>query len=191
MSKIIFLNGCASAGKTTLAKAIQYCSEEPYLFVGIDALFSALPKKLVGFSEKNEKEGFRYVVNPETGVLTEMRVSPYAGKVFSCLPKVIKLLADNGLNIIFDECNFHYELVENYKIFFSNHKFFSIGVKCDLETMEEREKLRSNRVIGMAKIFHQSAKNFRYPYDLIVDTANNSPFTNAKKVLNFVEDSFS
>src|SRR6185369_12873321 len=182
--------GCASAGKTTLAKEIQNLSEEKYLYVGIDTLFGSMPKKIVGFNQKSE-EGFRYVIDPKTSKLTEMKVSRWAGTVFSCLPKVVKLLADNGLNVIFDECNFHYELVENYKFFFSNHKFFSISVKCDLETMEEREKLRGNRVIGMAKIFHQSAKNFRYPYDLIVDTANNSPFTNAKKVLNFVEGSFS
>jgi len=113
VNKIIFLNGCASAGKTTLAKAIQQLSEEPFLFVGIDTLFGAIPKKIVGFNKEAE-EGFRYVTEPETGVLTEMKVSPYARLVFSCLPKIVKLLADDGLNVIFDECNFHCELIDNY-----------------------------------------------------------------------------
>jgi len=64
-------------------------------------------------------------------------------------------------------------------------------VKCDLETLEQREKSRGDRVIGMAKIFHQSEKNFRYPYDLTIDTTtNNSPFTSAKEILKFVEKSF-
>ena len=54
-SKIIFLNGCASAGKTTLAKAIQQVSEEPFLFVGIDALFGAMPRKIVGFGKELKK----------------------------------------------------------------------------------------------------------------------------------------
>ena len=180
------MNGCASAGKTTLAKAIQQLSEEPFLFVGIDTLFGAVPRKIVGFSKEAEK-GFRYVVDPKTGILVEMKVSPYAGLVFSCLPKVVKLLADNGLNVIFDECNFHHELIDNYKTLFSGHKFFAVGVKCDLKTMEEREILRGNRVLGMAKIFQQSEKNFKYPYDLVVDTTHQSPFANAQKVLKLIE----
>jgi chloramphenicol 3-O phosphotransferase len=186
-SKIIFLNGCASAGKTTLAKAIQYLSDEPYLLVGIDALFGAMPKKIVGFNKEAEK-GFRYVVNPETGVLVEMKASPYAIQVFKCLPKVAKLLADNGLNVIFDECNFHREVIDNYRTFFSGHKFIMVGVKCDLRTMEERERLRGNRVIGMAKIFHQSESNFQYPYDLTVDTTYESSFNNAKRVLELTNE---
>ncbi|CAG8463961.1 1068_t:CDS:2 [Ambispora leptoticha] len=65
MSKIIFLNGCASAGKTTLAKEIQNLSKEKYLYIPIDTLFGAMPKKIVGFDQKAE-EGFRYVIDPKT-----------------------------------------------------------------------------------------------------------------------------
>ena len=101
MGKIVFLNGCSSAGKTSLAKAIQHLSEELFLFVGIDTLFGAMPRKIVGFGKEAEK-GFQYVVDSKTGGLTEMKVSPYTGLVFSCLPKVVKLLVDNGLNVIFD-----------------------------------------------------------------------------------------
>ncbi|MEV1042213.1 hypothetical protein AB0J01_37190, partial [Streptomyces sp. NPDC050204] len=35
---VIFLNGTSSAGKTTLARAIQEESDEPYLYWGIDTL---------------------------------------------------------------------------------------------------------------------------------------------------------
>ena len=58
-----------------------------------------------------------------------------------------------------------------------------VGVKCDLETLEKREKLRGDRVIGMAKIFYQAEKSFHYPYDLVVDTTHQSSFANAKKIL--------
>ena len=63
MSKVIFLNGCASAGKTTLAKEIQNLSKEKYLYIPIDALFGAIPAKIVGFDKKTE-EGFQYVIDP-------------------------------------------------------------------------------------------------------------------------------
>src|SRR5438132_13478584 len=119
-----------------------------------------MPAKIVGFDKKTE-EGFQYVIDPKISVLTEMKASPYAIQVFSCLPKVVKLLADNGLNVIFDECNFVKKsenefLINDYKTLFSNHKFLMVGVKYDLVTMEQREKLRGDRVIGMAKIFYQA-----------------------------------
>ena len=75
------------------------------MHVGIDTPFGAMPRKIVG-SEQKAEEGFCYVIDPKTGDLIEMKISSYAVQVFSCLPKVVKLLADNGLNVIFDECNF-------------------------------------------------------------------------------------
>jgi len=193
-SKIIFLNGCSSAGKTTLAKEIQNLSEEKCLYVGIDTLFGAMPKKIVGFDQKSE-EGFRYVIDPKTGNLTEMKVSPWAGKVFSCLPQVVKLLADNGLNVIFDECNFIKKndkefLIDDYKTFFSHHEFYMVNVRVqDLENLEQREKQRGDRVIGMAGLFYQKEKNFNYTYDLVVynDTPE-SPSLNAKNILQFIKE---
>src|SRR5581483_8569549 len=193
MSKVIFLNGCASAGKTTLAKEIQNLSEEKYLYIPIDTLFGAMPKNIVGFDQKAE-EGFRYVVDSKTGKLTEMKVSPWAGKVFSCLPKVVKLLADNGLNVIFCECNFVKKnntkpLIDYYKLLFSNHEFYIINVKIrDLETLEQREKASRDRIIGMAKLFYQNEKNFDYTYDLVVyNDASESPSLNAKRILELIE----
>jgi chloramphenicol 3-O phosphotransferase len=46
---IIFLNGCSSSGKTTIAKAIQHLSDEPWLLLGIDTFFHMMPSKYVGF----------------------------------------------------------------------------------------------------------------------------------------------
>nr|CAG8476576.1 5885_t:CDS:10 [Entrophospora candida] len=140
---------------------------------GEDSSLPVLLKTIIviGF-DKNSEEGFQYIIDPKTGILTEMKASPYAIQVFSCLPKVVKLLADNGLNVIFDECNFVKKnktefLINDYKTLFFNHKFLMVGVKCDLATMEQREKLRGDRVIGMAKIFYQAEKSFHYPYDLL------------------------
>ncbi len=49
---IIFLNGCSSAGKTTIARAIQHLSEKPWLLIGIDTFFQMMPSAYVGFGEK-------------------------------------------------------------------------------------------------------------------------------------------
>jgi len=39
---IIFLNGCSSAGKSTIARAIQHLSEKPLLLIGIDNMLKEL-----------------------------------------------------------------------------------------------------------------------------------------------------
>src|SRR5215475_11779641 len=44
---IILLNGTSSAGKTTLAKALQDTLPTPYLLVGIDTVVFALPNRYV------------------------------------------------------------------------------------------------------------------------------------------------
>jgi chloramphenicol 3-O phosphotransferase len=46
MSKIIYLNGPSSSGKTTIAKALQDSFYEPYLHVGIDKMIGFMPAKV-------------------------------------------------------------------------------------------------------------------------------------------------
>jgi phospho-2-dehydro-3-deoxyheptonate aldolase len=44
---IILLNGTSSAGKSTLATAVQDVMDAPYLSLGIDHFFDALPQRYV------------------------------------------------------------------------------------------------------------------------------------------------
>jgi phospho-2-dehydro-3-deoxyheptonate aldolase len=44
---IILLNGTSSAGKSTLANAVQEVMDAPYLSLGIDLFFDALPQRYV------------------------------------------------------------------------------------------------------------------------------------------------
>ena len=72
------------------------------------------------------------------------------------------------------------DILHNYNVYF-------VGVNCDLNSMEEREFLRGDRVLGLArwqeKVFNLSS-NY---YDLVIDTTQLSPFTNAKKILEFMK----
>jgi phospho-2-dehydro-3-deoxyheptonate aldolase len=44
---VILLNGASSAGKSTLANAVQDVMDAPYLHLGIDLFFDALPQRYV------------------------------------------------------------------------------------------------------------------------------------------------
>jgi len=43
MSKIIFLNGAGSSGKTSIARSLQHLSNEPWLTFGIDTFINMTP----------------------------------------------------------------------------------------------------------------------------------------------------
>lgn len=57
MSRIVFLNGCGSSGKSSIAKAIQTLSKTPWLHVGIDTFIDMLPEKFWG-NGKYAKQGY-------------------------------------------------------------------------------------------------------------------------------------
>jgi chloramphenicol 3-O-phosphotransferase len=53
--------------------------------------------------------------------------------------------------------------------------------------MEEREILRGDRTRGLARAQNTKIKNLNWDYDLEIDTNLISPFTNAKKILQFLK----
>ncbi|CAI2198536.1 12880_t:CDS:2, partial [Funneliformis geosporum] len=103
-SKVILLNGSSSVGKTSLVKAIQYLSEEPWLTFGIDDCLDAMPDKYVGEGKK-AAEGFHFVssFDKEGFPITEVKTGSYGERVSSLVPKIVELAVDNGFNVIVDE----------------------------------------------------------------------------------------
>jgi len=92
VSKIIFLNGCSSAGKTSLVKAIQHLSDEPWLTLGVDATFSWLPVKYFSDASPNSKgdfEGVQFIksVDKDGFPLVEVKYVSCAISFISQSPK--------------------------------------------------------------------------------------------------------
>jgi chloramphenicol 3-O-phosphotransferase len=56
--RVILLVGPSCAGKSTLAKAVQTLSTEPYMVQSLDGLFAATPEAWGGGSE-HALDGFR------------------------------------------------------------------------------------------------------------------------------------
>lgn len=53
--------------------------------------------------------------------------------------------------------------------------------------MEEREIIRGDRTRGFARADYSEMKRLEWNFDLQVDTNYMSPFTNAKKILEFLK----
>ena len=103
-SKIIFLNGPSSAGKTSLVKAIQHLSEEPWLTTGVDVSFAVMPAKYLPGGKK-ASEGINFVSGTDEKGFPIMKVESggYGKKVVQSIHRVVKQLANDGHNLILDE----------------------------------------------------------------------------------------
>ncbi|CAG8766772.1 28607_t:CDS:1, partial [Racocetra persica] len=103
-SKIILLNGPSSAGKTSIVKAIQHLSEEPWLTMGVDVSFATMPAKYLPGGKKAH-EGINFVTGTDEKGFSIMRVESgdYGKKVGHSIKKVAKCLVDDGHNLILDE----------------------------------------------------------------------------------------
>ncbi len=96
---LILLNGTSSAGKTTLAKALQDTLPTPYLLVGIDTVVFALPGRYV-----NEAAcwGEVYQYHFDGDRIAGISIQPYGDQLVRGLHRAIAGLARGGLDVIVD-----------------------------------------------------------------------------------------
>lgn len=190
MSKIIFLNGCSSSGKTSIAKAIQYIASTPWLHLGVDSFINMLPRRFIEFGDK-AKEGYYTFTSGENsrGSTIKVATAPL-GEIFfqEVAPRIVNNFADFENNIIVDEVLFNDEQLENYATILSSHTVYFIKVICELKTMQEREIIRGNRIIGLANHQFDYLEKSSFEYDTIIDTTNTSSFENARKILTLISE---
>ena len=133
-------------------------------------------------------QGVQFIrsIDPAGFPILEIKMGSYARKFWLSVPKIIKQLADDGHNLIIDEAIWEKEYLENYASVLKDHQVFYVKVNCELPILEEREILRGDRSRGMARGLFVKIKELSWNYDLEINTSSTSPFTNAKKILQFV-----
>jgi chloramphenicol 3-O phosphotransferase len=177
-SKIIFLNGAGSVGKTSIAKILQSILDEAYLHVGVDHFIDMLPEKYInnseGISFKPLQVNDKPVVEINTGEIGE--------KAMRGMRHAIAALANQGNNLIIDEVIIGNEMQEYIKLL-SPFQVFYVGIFAPLEVLEERERSRQDRLTGLARwqynLVHQNKS-----YDLEIDTSTLSPLSCAELIKN-------
>ncbi|WPY00708.1 P-loop NTPase [Candidatus Trichorickettsia mobilis] len=183
MSKIIFLNGCGSSGKTSIAKAIQHESPNLWLSFGVDTFIDMIP-----FGRIEPYLKFIPGQN-ERGLTMHVESGLEGGKLFSAMPKFAEMLATSGNNLIIDEVLFDEEALKDYVRYLKTHTVYYIGIFCDLEVMQEREVLRRDRCIGLSNDqIDRVHQGFLNQYDFKVDTTSISPSRAARLILKFIDD---
>ena len=188
-NKIILLNGCSSAGKSSISEKIMELSEELWLNFSLSTFWNALSPKYKGFGEKSN-EGLQFILgcNKQGLPVNEVKINSYGEKLFNSMPRVFKQLADDGHNLIVEEVILEQKYLKNYKDSLENYQVCFVKVNCGLTTLENREKSRGDRIIGTNRAQYAKMKNLDWKYDLPIDTTNTSSLANAKKILEFLEE---
>lgn len=160
---VIFLNGSSSAGKTSLAKALQARLPEPYLHFGVDDLFPWLPPQWNG-----RPEGFELV--PLSNGEMPMVVGVEGRRVMRAWRRMLRVAADEGLKFILDEVMITEGALDEWIEAFDGLEVFFVGVRCEFGELRRREAARGDRGVGQALWQHERVHAYG-PYDLEVDTS--------------------
>lgn len=97
------------------------------------------------------------------------------------------MLADLGHDIIVDEVVLDKIRLDHYLETLCNHKVHLVNVMCDFNVLMEREQLRKDRLVGLAKDQFERLQLYTYDYDTIVDTTHISPMENAQRILTVIK----
>lgn len=173
---MVLLNGAGSAGKSSIAKALQEVARRSFLHVEMDAFLDMLPARSEGRPEglvfEAQVEQGRRVVAVHSGPLVERALAGMRGAVAA--------LAAAGNDLIVDEVMLGAEL-QDYRRRLAGTRLLLVGIFAPLGVLEERERLRGDREIGLAR--------WQYPrvhegidYDLMVDSSLETPRQCARRI---------
>jgi chloramphenicol 3-O phosphotransferase len=184
MSKIIYLNGPSSSGKTTIAKALQKAFHDPFLHIGIDKIIGFMPPNINNWEGQNAPQGFSWKtgLDPTGHLIYQIYAGPFAKKIIRTLKDIALLLAAQHYNLIIDDVAFGAIEVEEWKQVLKNYKVLYIGVITPLEVLELRERSRNNRMIGSARGQYFKVHE-NVSYDLEIDTHANTLEENVLKII--------
>ena len=183
---VILLNGCSSAGKTTLAQAIQRRSREPVQYIALDQFRDGMPGRYRGMnSQPGEPGALGLNVVPRNGQ-TVLEFGDVGHAVLRGMRRAIAAFAASGMNVVVDDLILEHGFLRDYLTALEGLRVVFVGVRCDLATVNARERARPGRFPGTAAA-HYAQVHRDCVYDVEVDTGTASARQCADEVLAVVE----
>ena len=187
MGKIIFLNGCSSSGKTTLALKLQQLLSEPYQHIALDQFRDGLPGRVRGLNApKNTPGASGLNVVPERlddKWVTQIEFGEHGELILQGMRRSIAQFSQLGANVIDDDLLFKRDYLDDYVSVLDPAKVWFVGVRCDLRIVNAREAKRAGRFPGTATSHFEQVHSHGEAYDLEVDTSATSPRETANKII--------
>ena len=173
--QIIYINGPSSAGKSTLARALQQELDTPFLHIGIDRAIGMMPEKLNNWEGGEAPQGFSWkqAIDESGHLMHTLQAGPFAEKIFHTLKELTLTLAKMPHYLIIDDVAFGKNDVDSWRKALQEYKVLWVGLNAPIPVLEEREILRSNRMNGSARAqffpVHDGVS-----YDLAFDTSKDT-----------------
>ena len=174
--RVIVLNGSSSAGKTSLARALQDRLDGWWLLFGIDTLITAMPPRMFG-----TPDGHTIHANGSIEIGPGFRLAHERWR--SSVGAIVRA----GANVILDEVFLEgAEDQVRWQHTLEGLVVTWVGVECDVEVAAAREAARGDRVQHLAR-FQAGLVHKDVDYDVVVDTTTLSPEGSAEVVIAHVE----
>jgi chloramphenicol 3-O phosphotransferase len=176
MPRIVFLNGASSAGKTSIAKALQDVTDEPFMLLGLDTCFAMVPSRWAGGPEGPLRHlGFAYEHLPEDDGHPMLKITygEAGSRMMTGFHRAAIELARAGNSIIIDEMLLDHRVRDDWLEVLTPWRPLLVGVYCADDELTRRETARGNRP-GLARWSARHAHN-GMRYDLTIDTTHTNP----------------
>lgn len=169
---IIVLNGTSSAGKSSIAMALQRLAQRPLLHVQMDSFLEMMPPRYANHPDAFHFVPVEHAAEPEVAVAT----GAYGAALMRAMRKSVAVLADEGLSLIVDDVIFDRSEVDAYRALLAGHDLRIVAITCELETTQQREQTRGDRMIGLAR-WQYGRVHRGIDHDLVIDTTDITPPT--------------
>ena len=168
--QVILLNGVGSVGKSSVAQALQEAASTPLLHVSMDAFLDMLPTKLIG-----HPDGITFETEVVGGAaVTSIRTGRVVEQMLSGMRHAIAALAAQGNQLVVDDVWLGRGEIDEYHSLLSAYDLRVVGLFAPLDVLEERERLRGDRMPGLAR-WEFDRVHVGVSYDLKIDTECSSP----------------
>jgi chloramphenicol 3-O phosphotransferase len=169
-ARIVLLNGCSSVGKGSVAKALQKIASRPMLHVQMDAFLEMLPAAMFGAAE-----GYVFETTERDGKpVTAITSGPVLERALRGMRGAVAALAEAGNDVVVDEVMWDPEALADYRRRLASFDFHAVGLHARLEVIEQRERQRGDRDLGLARWQYDKVHG-GMAYDLELDASVATP----------------
>lgn len=175
--KIIILNGIGSVGKSSTAKALQSFIADPFLHVQGDAFLEMLPASMMGHPDGIVFE--QTIEDGQPSIVIEMGI--VMDKAMRGMRSAVAAMAKEGNNLIVDDVMIDPADQEHYRKALKGFDVHFVGLFAPLDTLEQRERDRGDRLIGLAR-WQWDRVHKGITYDLEIDTSEASAVDCARRI---------
>jgi chloramphenicol 3-O phosphotransferase len=172
---VVLLHGTSSSGKTTVARAIQGLSEEPWLYLGIDAFWGAIDERWMEHGPR-ASEGFAWMED------STIVAGPVGQRLAAGMRGAVAAVARAGNDLLVDDVFIDPSWLDAWRRELAGLRWLLVGVMAPIEVLEQRESARGNRIAGEARS-QVDVIHIGIDYDVSVDTSRQSPEQCARAIL--------